>query len=164
MGDELATLADKIKKTEEKVEKLEEHIDTIRTGDDAAVEALGYGSRVEAKAALPRLEIKEADFRRLLILDKEEKARLQQQSGAGTSMLPVRQELALCTAQGSCCLCAYHCCYHMIIVDPAYVCLMYQITYRFLQAHWHNQLPLSLVHVIPCYAYPIHSCNHIDKA
>jgi hypothetical protein len=104
MGDELATLADKIKKTEEKVEKLEEHIDTIRTGDDAAVEALGYGSRDEAKTALPRLETKEADLRKLLILDKEKEARLQQPSSAGTSMLPVHQEVVMSAGQRSCCI------------------------------------------------------------
>jgi multidrug resistance efflux pump len=85
MGDELATLADKIKKTEEKVEKLEEHIANNNFAGTP------YDDRAEAKAALKDLEAdlraQEADLRRLLILDKEEKARLQQQSGAGTSML-----------------------------------------------------------------------------
>jgi hypothetical protein len=44
MGDDLATLANTIKKTEKKLEKLEEHIDTIISSpsdsDVAAVEAL----------------------------------------------------------------------------------------------------------------------------
>jgi hypothetical protein len=82
---ELATLADKLKITEQKLKKLEEHI----ANNDFA--GTPYDDRAEAKAALKDLEAdlraQEADLRRLLILDKEEKARLQQHSGAGTSML-----------------------------------------------------------------------------
>jgi hypothetical protein len=91
MGDELATLADKISKIEQKIEKLEQHI----ANNDFA--CTPYDDRAEAKAALK-------DLTKLLILDKEEKARLQQQSGAGTSMLPVRQEDVIFSSQKSCCI------------------------------------------------------------
>jgi hypothetical protein len=82
MGDELATLGNKIKTIEEKIDTLEQHIETIRTGDDAAVEALGYGRRDEAKAVLVALINKEVELRKDLRSAKE------QQSGVGTSMLP----------------------------------------------------------------------------
>jgi DNA repair exonuclease SbcCD ATPase subunit len=102
MGDELATLAEKIKKTEVKVEKIEKHI----ANNDFA--GTPYDDRAEAKAALKDLEAdlraQEADLRRLLILDKEKEARLQQQSGAGTAMLPVHQELVKFPCQSSCCM------------------------------------------------------------
>jgi hypothetical protein len=85
MDDKLATLADTIKEREEEERKLN---GAIKKGDEAALKALGYDSREEATAALK-------DLRKLLILDKEEKARLQQQSDAGSSMLPVRQVLVM---------------------------------------------------------------------
>jgi hypothetical protein len=104
MADELERLANAIKDNEEEHKEVRAAIKTIRRGDDAAVEGLGYGSSDEAKAALPRLETKEAELRKLLILDKEKEARLQQQSGVGTSMLPVRQELVMFPCQSSCCV------------------------------------------------------------
>lgn len=90
MGDELATLARKIDKAEEKVENLEQRINTIRTGDDAAVEALGYCSRDEAKADLAALTAEKAqknDQLKILYETRLALTQQQQQSGAGTSML-----------------------------------------------------------------------------
>jgi hypothetical protein len=104
MADELDRLANAIKENEEELKEVRAAIRTIRTGDDAAVEALGYSSRDEAKAALLRLETKEERLEKLLLLDKEEKARLQQQGGAGRLMLPVRQEVVLFPRQMSCCI------------------------------------------------------------
>ena len=78
-------LAD-IKKTKEKLEKLEQHIETIRTGNDAAVKALGYGSRDEAKAELKDLKDKEKQLRGLLLqYEARLTAQQQQQSGGGAS-------------------------------------------------------------------------------
>jgi hypothetical protein len=108
MGDELARLANTIKENEEEVKEVRAAIKTIRTGNNAAVEALGYGSRDEAKAALPRLETKEERLEKLLILDKEKEARVQQQSGAGMFMLPVPLGLVLCNIAGG--LRVHHCC------------------------------------------------------
>jgi hypothetical protein len=90
MSDELATLANKIKDLEDKIEKLEQHI----VKDDFA--GTPYDDRAEAKAALK-------DLRKLLILNKEEKAHLQQQTGAGTSMLPVPLALVMFLLQRSSC-------------------------------------------------------------
>ena len=124
MNDEVATLASKIKRTEEKVEKIEEHI----VKNDFA--GTPYDDRAEAKAALKDLEAdlraQEADLRRLLILDKEKEARLQQQSGAGTSMLAVRQEDMMSrffkgSAACSCKACSIHtkCVFVACAFDPA---------------------------------------------
>jgi hypothetical protein len=85
MADELERVANGIKENEEELKEVRVAIRTIRTGDDAAVEALGYGCRDEAKAALPRLETKEERLEKLLLFDKEKEARLQQQGGAGRS-------------------------------------------------------------------------------
>ena len=77
-------LAD-IKKTKEKLEKLEQEIDKLNKRlDDSNFTGTGrYSSAEKVEAALLRLEAEKADLRRLLILDKEKEARLQQQSGAG---------------------------------------------------------------------------------
>ena len=95
MADELATLATKITGTEEELQEVKTEIKTIRTGDAAAIKALGYGSRAAADAALPRLQTeKEQLNERLNTYEKQKLTALtqqQQQSGAGTSMLPVRQ-------------------------------------------------------------------------
>jgi hypothetical protein len=103
MADELAT---DISKTKKKIEKLERHIDTIRTGDETAIKALGYGSRAAADAALHDLTADKRDSYDLL---KTYEARLtawtqQQQSVAGASMLPVRQELVMFRCQSSYCM------------------------------------------------------------
>jgi cell division protein FtsB len=104
MADELTTLSAKIKRTEEKVEKLEQHIETITTGDDAAVEALVKKLRFrDGDAALEDLRAEKARLEKLLLRYLDEKARLQQ-SGVGTSMLPVRQELVMFPCQSSCCV------------------------------------------------------------
>jgi hypothetical protein len=73
MADDLAT---DISKTKQKIEKLERHIDTIRTGDEAAIKALRYDSRDEAKAALKDLTAGKTDLRKLLKLDQEKEARV----------------------------------------------------------------------------------------
>jgi hypothetical protein len=95
-ADELAKLADKITSTEEELKEVKDVIKTIRTGGDAAVEALGYGERSQAQTHLQRLETEKEQLRALLLqyetrLNAQQQ---QQQSGAGTSMLLVRQEAA----------------------------------------------------------------------
>jgi hypothetical protein len=106
MADDLAT---DISKTKQKIEKLERHIDTIRTGDETAIKALGYGSRAAADAALNDLTADKRDSYDLL---KTYETRLtaltqqQQQSGAGTSMLRVRLALVIFLPQRSCCMLA----------------------------------------------------------
>jgi hypothetical protein len=90
MADELAKLADGITSTEEELKEVKAAIKTLQTGDDAAVEALVKKLRFkDGDEALENLRAEKVRLEKLLILDKEEKARLQQQSGAGTSMLPV---------------------------------------------------------------------------
>eukprot|EP00953_Heterococcus_sp_UTEX-ZZ885_P004934 3142-Heterococcus_DN1.PRE.1 len=79
----------KISKTEKEVQELE---DAIKKGDVAALQALGYDSREEAKAALVRLEERSNELLKKENLLRQEQ---QQQSGAGTSMLPVRREAVL---------------------------------------------------------------------
>jgi hypothetical protein len=96
MADEVAT---DIKDTKVELKEVTAVIKTIRTGDEAAVEALGYGSRDEAKSDLAVLTAKEAqlndqlktlyDTRRIALTQQ------QQQSSAGTSMLPVHQEVVI---------------------------------------------------------------------
>ena len=80
MGDELATLADRISKTEQKAQELEA---AIKKSDEGALKALGYYCRDKAADALARLE------ERLNTYEKQKLAALtqqQQQSGAGTCM------------------------------------------------------------------------------
>jgi uncharacterized protein involved in exopolysaccharide biosynthesis len=93
MADDLAT---DIRDTKAELKDVKDAIKTIRTGDDAAVNALGYGGRDEAKTHLARLEAKEEQLRALLVQYETRLTALtqqqQQQSGAGTSMLPVRQK------------------------------------------------------------------------
>jgi chromosome segregation ATPase len=92
MADELATLASKIKKIEEKVETLEDHIDTIRTGEDAAVEALVKMLRFkDGDEALDSLRAEKVALQneKVELLKEKNLLRQQQQlqNGAGTSML-----------------------------------------------------------------------------
>jgi predicted nuclease with TOPRIM domain len=94
MADELAMqkLADNITSTEEELEEVKDVIKTIRTGE-----------RSQARTHLQRLETEKEQLRALLLqyeirLNAQQQ---QQQSGAGTSMLPVRQEAA---CQMSCCI------------------------------------------------------------
>jgi hypothetical protein len=103
MADELAQLANAIKENEEERKEVRAAIKIIRRGDDAAVKALGYGSRDEAREHLAPLEAKEARLDgQLKSLYDTRLAAQQQQSGAGTSMLPVRQELVMFPCQSSC--------------------------------------------------------------
>jgi CHASE3 domain sensor protein len=129
MGDELTTLVDKIKKVEEKVEKLEHHIDTIRRGDDAAVEALVKKLRFkdgdEALDSLRAEKVALQNEKVELLKEKNlvrQQQQQQQQAGAGTSMLPVRLALVIFLLQRSCCMlanfvagcvCAYHYLWYM---------------------------------------------------
>jgi chromosome segregation ATPase len=110
MSDALATLATKITGTEQELQEVKADIKTIRTGDDAAVKALGYDGRDEARAHLPRLEAKEEQLNeRLNTYEKQKLTALtqqQQQSGAGTSMLRVRLALVIFLPQRSCCMLA----------------------------------------------------------
>jgi hypothetical protein len=105
MGDELDALISRINTTEDEVDEVKAAIKTITTGEDADVEALikklEFDSRKEAMKAL---RAKEERLEKLLLRYLDERARLQQQSGAGTSMLPVRQELVMFPCQSSCCM------------------------------------------------------------
>jgi predicted nucleic acid-binding Zn-ribbon protein len=105
MADDLAI---DIRDTKERIKKLEQHIDTIRTGSDAAVKALGYGSRAVADATLNDLTAEKAQKNEQLqtLYDTRRAAQTQQQqqSGAGTSMQPVRQELVIFPCQSSYCM------------------------------------------------------------
>jgi uncharacterized protein YdcH (DUF465 family) len=92
MADALATLASKIMKIEEKVETLEDHIDTIRTSEDAVVEALVKKLRFkDGDEALDSLRAEKVALQneKVELLKKENLLRQQQQlqNGAGTSML-----------------------------------------------------------------------------
>jgi hypothetical protein len=103
----LARLADSIKENEDELKKVRAAIETIRTSDDAAVDVLVKQLDCDSlEEARKGLKAKEERIEKLLILylDKEEKARLQQQSGAGTSMLPARQEDVILPGQRSCCI------------------------------------------------------------
>jgi hypothetical protein len=117
MGDELAALATKIQTAEEKIEKLERHI----VNNDFA--GTPYDDRAEAKAALKALTAEKAALQNEKAALQNEKAALQnkevellkkenlllqqqQQSGAGTSMLPVRLALVILLLQSSCCMLA----------------------------------------------------------
>jgi hypothetical protein len=114
MGDELTTVADKIKKIEEKVEKLEQHINTITTGEDAAVEALVKKLRfrhgdealdsLRADKSVLQSEKAALQSEKVELLKKENLLLQQQQSGAGTSMLPVLQEFVVFPCQISRCI------------------------------------------------------------
>jgi septal ring factor EnvC (AmiA/AmiB activator) len=112
MADDLAT---DIRDTKAELKDVTDAIKIIRTGDDAAVKALGYGSRDEAKAHLVRLETEKEqlneqlkalyDTRKYIALaQQQQQQQQQQQSGAGTSMLPVRQELVMFPCQSLCCM------------------------------------------------------------
>jgi hypothetical protein len=91
MADELAKLADKIK--------------TILSGDDDAVKTLVKKLLYkDGDVALKALMGTEERLEKLLMLYIEDKARLQQQSIAGMSMLPVRQEAVVFPWQKSCCI------------------------------------------------------------
>jgi hypothetical protein len=110
MGDELAALATKIQTAEEKIEKLERHI----VNNDFA--GTPYDDRAEAKAALKALTAEKAALQNEKAALQNEKVELlkkenlllqqQQQSGAGTSMLPVRLALVIFLLQRSCCMLA----------------------------------------------------------
>jgi hypothetical protein len=110
MADDLATLSAKINTTEEKIEKLERHI----ANNDFA--GTPYDDRAEAKAALKDLRAKEAALQneKVALQNKEvellKKENLllqqQQQTGAGTSMLPVRLAIVIFLLPRSCCMLA----------------------------------------------------------
>jgi hypothetical protein len=125
MADELATLARKIYKAEEEVQELK---DAIKMGDEVAMQALGFDSRGEAKAALARWEERVNELLKEKNLLRQQQ---QQQSGAGTSNAAF--------ASRSC-------------------------AYPLSKVVLHACLSSYLVHVIPCYAFVLHSCNHIDQA
>jgi hypothetical protein len=99
MSADLATLASKIDKAEKEVQELK---DAIRKGDDAALKALGFTTRDKAADAVARLEerLNTYEKQKLAVLTQQQ----QQQSGAGTSMLPVRQEYVMLPGQRSCCI------------------------------------------------------------
>jgi hypothetical protein len=90
MPDDLAT---DIRDTKKKIEKLEEDIENLRTGGDDLAKEHGYSTRITALESL-RAEKLELD-KRLTTYEKQKLAALtlQQQQSAGTSMLPVRQDL-----------------------------------------------------------------------
>jgi chromosome segregation ATPase len=124
MTNEAAKLATRIETIEKRVEQLDLRIDTIRTGDDAAVEALGYGRRDEAKAHLVRLETEKEQLNdQLKTLYDTRKIALtqqQQQSDVGTSMLPVRREAVLSLVEGHAACYRKLVAYVLIIISGAF--------------------------------------------
>jgi hypothetical protein len=95
MADDLTTLSDKITATEKELEAVKGKISVVERGDDDLAKALGYSTRI---AALESLRAEKVE-----LLKKENLLRQQQQqSGAGTSMLPVRQEVMMFPGQWSC--------------------------------------------------------------
>jgi chromosome segregation ATPase len=99
MADELAKLAEKITNTEVELEEVKAAIKIIQTGDDAAVEALVKKLRFrDGDEALKALRADKARLDdRLNTYETRLTALTQQQqhSGAGTSMLPVHQEVEI---------------------------------------------------------------------
>jgi hypothetical protein len=111
-----------IKATKEELQAVKGKIDDIEGGDDDLAKQHGYSTR---NAALESLRAGEQCLRAEKVeLRKKENLLLQQQqqSGAGTSMLPLRQEAVLIPCQRSCCMlanlvagcvCAYHYLWYM---------------------------------------------------
>jgi hypothetical protein len=92
MADDLAT---DIRDTKKRIERLEQHI----ANNDFA--GTPYDDRTEAKAALTQLN---EQLQTLYDTRRAAQTKQQQQIGAGTSMLPVRQELVMFPCQSSCCM------------------------------------------------------------
>jgi chromosome segregation ATPase len=113
MADELstlATLATEITNTEGKIAPLEQEITKLnkRLDENDFTERGRYSSQKKVEAALLELKTEKAQLNNQLqtLFDtrKIALAQQQQQSGAGTSMLPVRQELVMFRCQSSCCM------------------------------------------------------------
>jgi chromosome segregation ATPase len=132
MGDELATVAIKILNIEDKIEKLEHEIANLnkRLDENDFTGTVRYSSQEKVEAALKDLKAGKAALQNEKAALQNEKAALQhkevalqnkevellkkenlllqqqQQSGAGASMLPLRQEAVLIPCQRSCCMLA----------------------------------------------------------
>jgi predicted RNase H-like nuclease (RuvC/YqgF family) len=125
MADELANLATKIINTEDKIEKLEHEITNLnkRLDENDFTGTVRYSSQEKVEAALKDLTAKEVALQNEKVALQNEKVALQnekvellkkenlllqqqQQSGAGTSMLPVRLALVIFLLQRSCCMLA----------------------------------------------------------
>jgi hypothetical protein len=97
-------LTNDIKATKEELQAVKRKIGIIEGGGDGLAKEHGYSTRITALESL-RAEKVELDKRlttyeiRFTALTQQ-----QQQSGAGTSMLPVRQELVMFPCQSSCCI------------------------------------------------------------
>jgi hypothetical protein len=111
MADDLTTLSDKITATEKELEAVKGKISVVERGDDDLAKAHGYSTRI---AALESLRAEKVALQNEKVALQNEKVELlkkenllrqqQQQSGAGTSMLPVRQEDVILPGQRSCCI------------------------------------------------------------
>jgi hypothetical protein len=110
MADELTSLSAKITATEKELEDVKDAIKTITTGVDAAVEALVKKLRFkDSDEALQSLRAEKARLEERsneLLKTKNLLLQQQQQSGAGTSMLPVRPALVIFLVQRSYCMLA----------------------------------------------------------
>jgi hypothetical protein len=104
MADDPTALSAKIAATDKELEAVKGKISVIEGGGDDLAKEHGYSTRITALESL-RVEKVELDKRlttyeiRLTALTQQ-----QQQSGAGTSMLPVRQEFVVFRCQSSCCM------------------------------------------------------------
>jgi hypothetical protein len=112
MADDLTTLSDKITATEKELEAVKGKISVVERGDDDLAKAHGYSTRIAALESLRAEKIALQNEKVALqnekveLLKKENLLRQQQQhqSGAGTSMLSVRQEDVILPGQRSCCI------------------------------------------------------------
>ena len=127
MADELANLAIKIVNTEDKIEKLEHEITNLnkRLDENDFTGTVRYSSQEKVEAALKDLTAKEAALQneKVELLKKENillQQQLQQQSGAGTSMLPVRLALVIFLFQRSCCMLANPVAFRVCLVACAF--------------------------------------------
>jgi hypothetical protein len=105
MADDPTTLSVKITATEKELEATKGNISVIEGGGDDLAREHGYSTRITALESL-RAEKIALQNEKVELLKKENLLRQQQQqqSGAGMSMLPVRQEDVILPGQRSCCL------------------------------------------------------------
>jgi hypothetical protein len=146
MGDELATLAIKILNIQDKIEKLEHEITNLnkRIDENDFTGTVRYSSQEKVEAALKDLTAEKAALQNEKAALQNEKAALQnekaalqnekvellkrenillqqqQQSVAGTSMLPVRLALVIFLFQRSCCMLANPVAFRVCLVACAF--------------------------------------------
>jgi hypothetical protein len=116
-----------IKATKEELQAVKRKIGGIEGGDDDLAKEHGYSTR---SAALESLRAKEAALQNKEVALQNKEVELlkrgnlllqqQQQSGAGTSMLPVRLALVIFLFQRSCCMLANPVAFRVCLVACAF--------------------------------------------